>query len=203
VLPRPQKEQADVGHLSNGTPPAGNRAMPNEVISGTPSKRQLLERVRERLAVKHYSAKTADAYIAWIRRFIVFHGRRHPSQLGAVAVESFLTDLATTEAVSASTQNQALSAILFLYFTLPRRHCNKKHGSPKAIRAFVTNVAELRSTSLGLSSLSCRRCRLLRSFGPHTRGQAFCCSTRRAERRRFLQSHTQSLRRPDGTGCSG
>ncbi len=89
--------------------------MPNYMVSSAPSKRNLLDRLRETLAVKHYSERTADAYVGWIRRFIVFNGRRHPSELGALAVESFLTNLATAEAVSASTQNQALAAILFLY----------------------------------------------------------------------------------------
>jgi len=89
--------------------------MPKDMVSSAPSKRNLLDRLRETLAVKHYSERTADAYVGWIRRFIVFNGRRHPSELGARAVESFLTNLATAEAVSASTQNQALAAILFLY----------------------------------------------------------------------------------------
>ena len=65
--------------------------------------------------MKHYSPRTADAYVGWIRRFIIFHDRRHPSELGLASVEAFLSNLATVGAVSASTQNQALSAILFLY----------------------------------------------------------------------------------------
>src|SRR5207249_12212202 len=64
---------------------------------------------------KHYSLRTEEAYVEWIRRFIVFHDKRHPSELGAFEVEAFLTDLAVTHNVSASTQNQAKSAILFLY----------------------------------------------------------------------------------------
>lgn len=76
---------------------------------------RLLDRVRDAIAAKHYSPKTGEAYVGWIRRFIVFHGRTHPSTLGAVEVASFLSSLATHGQVSASTQNQALSALLFLY----------------------------------------------------------------------------------------
>jgi integron integrase len=74
----------------------------------------LLDRVRDAIRVRHYSPRTEDAYVAWIRRFIVFHGRRHPRELGAPEVTAFLSSLAA-RGVSASTQNQALSALLFLY----------------------------------------------------------------------------------------
>jgi integron integrase len=76
---------------------------------------RLLERVRRALRVRHYSARTEEAYCAWIRRFVVFHDRRHPSLMGEPEVASFLSDLATRGNVSVSTQNQALHAILFLY----------------------------------------------------------------------------------------
>jgi len=80
-----------------------------------PQPPRLLSRVRDRIRFKHYSLRTEEAYVEWIRRFIVFHDKRHPSDLGALEVEAFLTDLAVTHDVSASTQNQAKSAILFLY----------------------------------------------------------------------------------------
>ena len=80
-----------------------------------PQPPRLLSRVRDRIRFKHYSLRTEEAYVEWIRRFIVFHDKRHPSELGAFEVEAFLTDLAVTHNVSASTQNQAKSAILFLY----------------------------------------------------------------------------------------
>jgi integron integrase len=76
---------------------------------------KLLNRVREAIRVRHYSHRTEEAYVAWIRRFIVFHGRRHPSEMGAAEVSAFLSWLATVRRVSASTQNQALSAVLFLF----------------------------------------------------------------------------------------
>jgi len=76
---------------------------------------RLLDRVRECIRVKHYSLRTEDAYLQWIRRFILFHGKRHPREMGAAEVEAFLSHLATAGRVSPSTQNQALSALLFLY----------------------------------------------------------------------------------------
>lgn len=76
---------------------------------------RLLDRVREVIRIKHYSIRTEQAYLHWIKRYILFHGRRHPQELGATEVSAFLSDLATRGKVSASTQNQALNAILFLY----------------------------------------------------------------------------------------
>ena len=75
----------------------------------------LLDRVRDRIRLKHYSFRTEQAYCDWIKRFILFHGKRHPSGLGAAEVEAFLTSLAVEGRVAASTQNQAKSALLFLY----------------------------------------------------------------------------------------
>jgi integron integrase len=76
---------------------------------------RLLDRVRDVIRVRHYSLRTEQAYVDWIRRFIRFHGKRHPAELGAVEVEAFLTELAVAGSVAASTQNQAKSAVLFLY----------------------------------------------------------------------------------------
>lgn len=79
------------------------------------AKPKLLDQVREKLRAKRYSYRTEQQYIAWIRRFIVHHGKKHPAEMGAREVEQFLTFLAVKQNVAASTQNQALSAILFLY----------------------------------------------------------------------------------------
>lgn len=76
---------------------------------------RLLDELRSRLRLKHYSLKTERAYVYWIRRYIHANGRRHPRELDGVAVERFLSLLATRDQVAASTQNQALSALLFLY----------------------------------------------------------------------------------------
>ncbi|WP_288056911.1 phage integrase N-terminal SAM-like domain-containing protein [Methylobacter sp.] len=79
----------------------------------TPPK--LLDQVRERIRAKHYSIRTEKQYVQWIKRFILHHGKRHPQEMGMAEVEAFLTHLAVEGKVSASTQNQALSALLFLY----------------------------------------------------------------------------------------
>lgn len=76
---------------------------------------KLLDQVRDRLRVKHYSLQTEKLYIQWVKRYILFNSKRHPKDLGAENVEAFLTHLAVVGKVSASTQNQALSALLFLY----------------------------------------------------------------------------------------
>ncbi len=76
---------------------------------------RLLDQVRELIRIRHYSIRTEQAYVQWIRRYILFHGKRHPRELGAEALTAFLSDLAQNRNVSASTQNQALNAILFLY----------------------------------------------------------------------------------------
>ncbi|MBE9182969.1 integron integrase [Oculatella sp. LEGE 06141] len=77
--------------------------------------RKLLDQVRDALRVKHYSYSTEKTYVYWIRRFILFHNKRHPSEMGTMEVTSFLTHLAVTEHVASTTQNQALNAIVFLY----------------------------------------------------------------------------------------
>jgi integrase len=76
---------------------------------------KLLDRVRQALRLRHYSRRTEESYVGWIRRFILFHGKRHPTDMGGAEITAFLTSLATRARVSASTQNQALSALLFLY----------------------------------------------------------------------------------------
>jgi site-specific recombinase XerD len=78
---------------------------------------RLLPRLRRALAVRHYSPRTVEAYVAWARRFVRHHGLRHPRDMGAAEVGAFLSDLAQRGRVSASTQNQALAA---LHFPLPR-----------------------------------------------------------------------------------
>lgn len=87
---------------------------PTHQIPSSPAPR-LLEQVSERLRLKHYSIRTEHSYVQWIKRYILFNGKRHPRELGAPEVEAYLTHLAVKRSVSASTQNQALAAILFLY----------------------------------------------------------------------------------------
>ncbi len=80
-----------------------------------PTPPRLLDRVREAIRTRHYSRRTEESYVLWIKRFIFFHGKRHPANMGEAEVTQFVTSLAVRGRVSASTQNQALSAILFLY----------------------------------------------------------------------------------------
>ena len=89
--------------------PAGH---PN---ADTPRPPKLLERMRIHLRTRHYSIRTEEAYIDWVRRFILFHSKRHPGDMGAAEVEAFLSHLAVERHVSASTQNQAKAALLYLY----------------------------------------------------------------------------------------
>ncbi len=88
--------------------PSGVGVVPNPKL-------RLLDQVREVIRVKHYSIRTEDAYVQWIKRFIFFHGKRHPREMGAREIEAFLTDLAVQKNVAAATQNQALNALVFLY----------------------------------------------------------------------------------------
>jgi site-specific recombinase XerD len=78
-------------------------------------KPKLLDQVRLAIRTRHYSIRTEEAYVQWIKRFILFHNKRHPKEMGADEVSQFLSDLAVKRHVAASTQNQALSAIIFLY----------------------------------------------------------------------------------------
>ena len=88
-----------------------NPGQPAEIPADPP---HLLDRVREGLRARHYSARTEKAYVAWIRRFILFHGKRHPESMAEVEIGAYLSSLAEAK-VSSSTQNQALAALLFLY----------------------------------------------------------------------------------------
>ncbi|MGB9618333.1 MAG: integron integrase [Desulfomonilaceae bacterium] len=80
-----------------------------------PQPKKLLDQVRDAIRRKHFSIRTEEAYVDWIRRFILFHDKRHPKDMGAPEIEAFLTHLAVEKHVAASTQNQAFSALLFLY----------------------------------------------------------------------------------------
>ena len=86
-----------------------------EPLPPIPPKGKLLDQGRDAIRLKHYSYKTEQSYVAWIRRYILFHNKRQPQEMGTEDVEAFLTHLAVTENVAASTQNQALSALIFLY----------------------------------------------------------------------------------------
>lgn len=122
--PRPRKGPKPLADLDIGssTRPAGPpspvqqdapHAPPD--LSNQPPTPRLLDRLRGEIRVRHYSIRTESAYVDWARRFILFHDKRHPQDMGAAEVEAFLTYLAVERNVAASTQNQAKSALLFLY----------------------------------------------------------------------------------------
>lgn len=80
-----------------------------------PKLKKLLDQVRDKLRLRNYSYATEKSYVGWIRRYILFHNKRHPATMGKPEVEAFLTNLAVAGHVAPSTQNQALHALLFLY----------------------------------------------------------------------------------------
>jgi site-specific recombinase XerD len=94
--------------------------------------RKLLDQVSDVARFRHLSLRTEQAYRNWIRRFILFHGKQHPRNLGAEAVRAFLTHLAVNEHVSASTQNQAFNALLFLYRQVLQQEVPKIEGVERA-----------------------------------------------------------------------
>jgi integron integrase len=93
--------------------------------------KKLLDQVRDAIRLKHYSYRTEQAYVGWIKRYLYFHGVRHPSEMDASEVKAFLTHLAVKENIAASTQNQAISALLFLY----REVLHQDLGPVDALRA--------------------------------------------------------------------
>ena len=97
-----------------------------------PGRVKLLEQVRRELRVRHRSPRTVEAYGGWVRRYVIFHGKRHPAELGAEEISRFLTYLADERRVSASTQSQAASALVFLYRHVIGRKLDWIEGVPRA-----------------------------------------------------------------------
>jgi len=86
----------------------------DENLSPSINKPKLLDQLRAIIRTKHYSLRTEESYIRWIKRFIIFHNKRHPNEMSEVEINQFLSHLAVKKNVAASTQNQALCAIVFL-----------------------------------------------------------------------------------------
>ena len=115
---------------------------------------RLMEVVRRRLDERRYSRRTQTAYAHWIKRFVLHHGRRHPAELGAEAVRDYLSHLATVERVAASTQNQALAALQFLYGAVLRQPLERIEGIATARRSrHVPVVLSQREVRALLASL--------------------------------------------------
>ncbi len=95
---------------------------------------KLLEQVRDVIRRRHYSIRTEQAYVQWVRRFVLFHGKRHPRDMGMREVEGFLTYLAVQRDVAASTENQALNALVFLYRHVLGQELEWLYGGQRAKR---------------------------------------------------------------------
>ncbi|MCD4690491.1 phage integrase N-terminal SAM-like domain-containing protein, partial [bacterium] len=109
-----------------------SRSGRSDTRASEPRSPKLLDRVRMEIRTRHYSGRTEEAYVGWVRRFVRFHGNRHPLTMSASHVRQFLSYLANERGVSASTQNQALSAILFLYGAVLERDIGWVHGIARA-----------------------------------------------------------------------
>jgi integron integrase len=109
----------------------GPVAAPHPSPPGGP---RLLDRVRAAIRVRHYSSRTEDAYVHWIKRYIFFYNVRHPADMGRDEISGFLSHLAVQERLSASTQNQAFNALLFLYKTVLQRDIGQLSGVVRANR---------------------------------------------------------------------
>lgn len=125
---------------------------------------RLLDQVRELIRIRHYSIRTEQAYVQWIRRYILFHHKRHPRELGADEVTAFLSYLAVRRNVAASTQNQALNAILFLYrdvlkCTLPWLEDVQRAKKPQRLPVVLTRdevramLAQMQGTAWLMAAL--------------------------------------------------
>lgn len=103
--------------------------------AGSPRKGRLLDQVRDAIRLRHYSYSTEKAYLHWVRRFIYFHGKRHPAEMGEEEIAAFLSYLASVSRVSASTQNQALNALIFPYKHVLAREVGLIQGVVRAKRS--------------------------------------------------------------------
>ncbi len=153
-----------------------------EIVTGvdSPAKPKFLDQIRSILRTRHYSLRTEEVYLGWIRRFILFHNKRHPREMGAAEVATFLNYLAQERSVAAATQNQALNALLFLYDVVLERKLGAIEGlrrvrrppklpvvlAPEEVRAVLHELsgqyrlmAELLYGS-GLRLLECLRLRI-------------------------------------------
>lgn len=133
------------------------------------TKPRLLDQVREAIQVRHMSPKTSSAYVGWIRRYILFHNKRHPNEMREPEVGEFLTHLAVNGHVAASTQNQALSALLFLYDKVLDKPLDQVHGVVRAKRPqrlpVVMTVDEVRAVLQQLCGIKRLVCELLYGGG--------------------------------------
>jgi integron integrase len=134
-----------------------------------PGKPKLLRQVRQAIRIRHYSPRTEEAYVHWIRRYIFFHKVRHPAEMGKPELTAFLSHLATGEHVSASTQTQALSALVFLYRNVLEREIGLLEGVVRAKRPARVPVVltrdEARKLFAKMDGVVLLACRLMYGSG--------------------------------------
>ncbi|MFZ5863106.1 MAG: integron integrase [Nitrospirota bacterium] len=137
--------------------------------SGTLQKPRLLDRLRDAIRVRHYSIRTEQAYTHWVRRFIFFHNKRHPDEMGRPEIEAFLTHLAVEGHVAASTQNQALNAIVFLYKEVLKREVGQFEKMVWAKRSqrvpVVLTISEVTTVLNHIEGVAALMARLLYGSG--------------------------------------
>ena len=135
-----------------------------------PAQPKLLDRVRQAIRTRHYSPRTEQAYVHWVRRYIFFHKVRHPADMGEPEINAFLSHLAVKERVSASTQTQALSALVFLYRHVLGRDIGLLEGLVRAKRPgrvpVVLTRGEVRQLLAHLDGVVLLVCTLLPGSGP-------------------------------------
>jgi integrase len=113
---------------------SGSQPAPTANATSSPQKSKLLDQVSQAIRMRHYSYRTEKAYVHWIKRYIYFHNKRHPQEMAEAEIARFLTSLAIEGRVSASTQNQALNALLFLYHEVMHKKIGLIDGVIRAKR---------------------------------------------------------------------
>lgn len=130
------------------------------VLSEVSSQPKLFDQIRSVLRRRHYSYKTEKSYIHWIRQFVAFHGMKSPREMGASEVEAFLTHLAVQQQVAPSTQNQAFSALLFLYREVYQRDTNwnldAERAAPKRYLPTVLTPEEVQAILQNICLMRCK-----------------------------------------------
>ncbi len=119
--------------------------------------KRLLDQVRDQIRLRYYSIRTEQAYVSWIKRYILFHGKKHPKDLDKAEIEAFLTYLAKDRNVSSSTQNQAFNVLLFLYNKVLNKPLDGKINAvrakkPRRLPLVMTNEEAMRVTPVFASS---------------------------------------------------
>ncbi len=146
--------------------------------------KKLLEQVSDQIRLRYYSYRIEETYLQWIRRYILFHNKRHPKDMGVPEIEAFLTHLAVEGNVSASTQNQALSALLFLYKPVLKQALDDRIDAirakrptylptvltPEEVRSILTHTSGIHRLliqilyGIGLRQTECLQLRVISSF---------------------------------------